>query len=75
MILQRINTFDGVMIIPKETRDNFLFNHCSDGKDVMGKDEAKLTNLLFLHGVTCVTIEDHSSVTELKEHQNKEVKR
>ena len=66
MRLERINTFDGIMIVPKDKCDNFLFVHCAGHRDVKETDESRLANMLMLHGVKSVTIEDHSSVTELR---------
>ena len=66
MRLERINTFDGIRVIPKDTKDNLLFLHCSGGKDVKEADEDRLIEMLMVHGVIGVSIEDHSSVTELR---------
>ena len=66
MELERINTFDGIKVIPKDTKDNFLFLHCSGGEDVKEADEDNIMNMILAHGVEEVSIEDHSSVTELR---------
>ena len=73
MILQRINTFDGIVIIPKDEKDKFLFDHCSGGERVMEKDEARLIKMLFLHDVDLIDIQNTDSVEELTSYQNKEV--
>jgi hypothetical protein len=64
MILQRIQTFDGVQIIPKNAIDNILFNHCSKGEDVKDSQLPWISELLKIHGIKAIIVEDHSSVTE-----------
>ncbi len=71
MKLERINTFDGIMIVPKEKKDNFLFVHCAGHEDVKEADEDRLMDMLMVHGAIGVSIEDHSSVTELRKHNGK----
>ena len=72
MILQRINTFDGIVIIPKHEEDKFLFNHCAGGERVMEKDEDRLCEMLFMHDVGLIEILNADSVEELKLSKHKE---
>ena len=65
MILQRISTFEGIELEPKNPVDNIIFNHCSNGEVILDVHLPYIVELLQAHGVKTIVVEDSDSVKGL----------
>lgn len=62
MKIERFRTFDGIKIRALDKKDNTLFEHCAGDKSCSGRKLKQVTEMLFIHGVTCVETVDHESI-------------
>ena len=62
MKIERFRTFEGIEIRAFDKKDKVLFRHCAGEDTVPSRDQKKVHEMLFIHGVTVIETVDDKSI-------------
>tara|TARA_R110000851_G_scaffold297420_1_gene452676 strand:+ start:701 stop:895 length:195 start_codon:yes stop_codon:yes gene_type:complete len=62
MKIERFRTFEGIEIRAFDKKDENLFRHCAGASCVSSRQQKKVHEMLFIHGVTSIETIDSKSI-------------